>query len=117
MTGKSYLSPSTHTSFQAPIHHRDAQPFSHLIVHWTLFRRLYMLCVAGLGDTVSRLMDNKTCQTLVAAICGAAIGAFASFVVNCTLVEISINTFFAWVRSRQSSSKAIIFIAQALRLI
>jgi hypothetical protein len=29
------------------------------------------------------------------AVCGALIGVFCSFVTNCTLVEISINPFFA----------------------
>lgn len=31
----------------------------------------------------------------LAALCGAIYGVLVSWIVNCTLVEISVNTFFA----------------------
>ena len=31
----------------------------------------------------------------LAAVCGAIYGVIVSWIVNCTLVEISVNTFFA----------------------
>jgi hypothetical protein len=42
------------------------------------------------------LLEKKAVQNLLAALVGALIGIFASFTVNCTLVEISINIFFAY---------------------
>jgi hypothetical protein len=51
----------------------------------------------SLGDTLSQLLENKLIQNLLAALVGALIGIFASFTVNCTLVEISINLFFGYV--------------------
>lgn len=43
------------------------------------------------------IWQNTYIQGAVAFVCGALIGIFSSFTVNCTLVEITINTFFAFV--------------------
>lgn len=51
---------------------------------------------APLGAQFTKLLDNRVVQHVLAALVGAMIGIFASFTVNCTLVEISINTFFAY---------------------
>jgi len=48
---------------------------------------------AGLSQTVS---ESRIWRYLLSAFVGALIGVVISFTVNCTLVEISINGFFAW---------------------
>jgi len=50
----------------------------------------------GIGDDFSALLERSWFQSLLSGVGGALIGVFASFVVNCTLVEISINAFFAY---------------------
>eukprot|EP01006_Ploeotia_vitrea_P062257 TRINITY_DN809_c0_g1_i1.p2 TRINITY_DN809_c0_g1~~TRINITY_DN809_c0_g1_i1.p2 ORF type:complete len:258 (-),score=130.22 TRINITY_DN809_c0_g1_i1:84-791(-) len=49
----------------------------------------------GLSEVYDTLTGSKTSRMGVAAAFGAAIGMVVSFTVNCTLVEISINGFFA----------------------
>jgi hypothetical protein len=38
---------------------------------------------------------NPPARYALAATCGALYGVVVSWIVNCTLVEISVNTFFA----------------------
>lgn len=50
----------------------------------------------AVGEIVDKVWNSPAASATLAAFCGAMIGIFASFTVNCTLVEISINTFFAY---------------------
>lgn len=44
------------------------------------------------------LLDPRLARLLLAVVVGATLGVGTAFTVNCTLIEISINAFFAFVR-------------------
>jgi hypothetical protein len=48
---------------------------------------------------VETVLSSAAWKYSVSAVVGAVIGVLISFIVNCTLVEISINAFFAVVRT------------------
>lgn len=58
------------------------------------------------AEILNNLKENNAfnMHTLLSTVIGVGIGALTSFIVNATLVEISLNTFFALVREYKLSS-------------
>lgn len=88
-------------SFMRSINRFHSIPVLTAYISLYLCSHLSVCSAQPLGVTLSQLLENKLIQSLIAALIGAMIGIFASFTVNCTLVEISINTFFAYVSRGQ----------------